>query len=245
MIKFFRRIRQKLLSENRFSKYLIYAIGEILLVVVGILIALQVNNWNESQKNRDKEKLILNELLSSINKDLDHYELNNNHRLQRKRNGLDSLNRYINSNKSIADSLFFKFYNDMKQDITLEYDSGAFQALNSLGLDIIKNDSLRSKINQAYSVSLPFRISFNRPEIIQTKILELEYKIHKFIPKLTADRTTRMTKVLNVENVLQNQDFYWILDMETTQYWDYMVHNRGIKEILEELKTDIEQELSK
>jgi hypothetical protein len=50
MIKFFRKIRQKLLSENKFSKYLIYAIGEIVLVVIGILIALQINNWNEERK---------------------------------------------------------------------------------------------------------------------------------------------------------------------------------------------------
>ncbi|WP_276388315.1 DUF6090 family protein [Eudoraea chungangensis] len=46
MIKFFRKIRQSLLSENKFSKYLIYAVGEIVLVVIGILIALQINNWN-------------------------------------------------------------------------------------------------------------------------------------------------------------------------------------------------------
>ncbi|WP_115461322.1 DUF6090 family protein [Winogradskyella aurantiaca] len=52
MIKFFRRIRQNLLSEGKTGKYFKYAIGEILLVVIGILIALQVNNWNESQKKR-------------------------------------------------------------------------------------------------------------------------------------------------------------------------------------------------
>ena len=51
MIKFFRKIRQRLLTENKFSKYLIYAIGEIFLVVVGILIALQVNNWNIERKS--------------------------------------------------------------------------------------------------------------------------------------------------------------------------------------------------
>lgn len=51
MIKFFRRIRQRLLSENKFSKYLVYAIGEIILVVIGILIALQVNNANEMRKS--------------------------------------------------------------------------------------------------------------------------------------------------------------------------------------------------
>jgi hypothetical protein len=50
MIKFFRKIRQKLLTENKFSKYLIYAIGEILLAVIGILIALRINNWNKELK---------------------------------------------------------------------------------------------------------------------------------------------------------------------------------------------------
>ena len=50
MIKFFRKIRQRLLTENKFSKYLLYAIGEIILVVIGILIALQINNWNEGRK---------------------------------------------------------------------------------------------------------------------------------------------------------------------------------------------------
>lgn len=56
MIKFFRIIRQQLLSQNRFSKYLLYAIGEILLVMVGILLALQVNNWNEDKKLKVKKE---------------------------------------------------------------------------------------------------------------------------------------------------------------------------------------------
>ncbi len=55
MIKFFRKIRQRLLTENKFSKYLIYAIGEIILVVIGILIALQINNWNELNKIKKSE----------------------------------------------------------------------------------------------------------------------------------------------------------------------------------------------
>ena len=52
MIKFFRNIRQNLLIENKTGKYLKYAIGEIFLVVIGILIALQINNWNEDRKNQ-------------------------------------------------------------------------------------------------------------------------------------------------------------------------------------------------
>lgn len=61
MIKFFRKIRKKLLSENKFRKYLYYAIGEIALVMIGILLALQVNNWNKNSKlNLKKEELKFN-----------------------------------------------------------------------------------------------------------------------------------------------------------------------------------------
>ena len=59
MIKFFRKIRQKLLTENKFSKYLLYAVGEIFLVVIGILIALQINNNSENYKKRQFEITIL------------------------------------------------------------------------------------------------------------------------------------------------------------------------------------------
>ena len=66
MIKFFRKIRQKMLIENKFSKYLIYAIGEIILVVIGILIALAINNWKENQKLRNQEITYLNNLRDDL-----------------------------------------------------------------------------------------------------------------------------------------------------------------------------------
>ena len=54
MIKFFRNIRKALLAENKFTKYLMYAIGEIVLVVIGILIALSINNWNEDNASFER-----------------------------------------------------------------------------------------------------------------------------------------------------------------------------------------------
>ncbi|WP_406685217.1 DUF6090 family protein [Seonamhaeicola sp. MEBiC1930] len=66
MIKIFRTIRRKLLSENKFSKYLIYAIGEIILVVIGILIALQVNNWNIERKSELKAEELSENLLQEL-----------------------------------------------------------------------------------------------------------------------------------------------------------------------------------
>ena len=62
MIKFFRKIRQNLLMENKTGQYFKYAIGEILLVIIGILIALQINNWNELNKTEAFELKMLNEI---------------------------------------------------------------------------------------------------------------------------------------------------------------------------------------
>ncbi|MFD2725699.1 DUF6090 family protein [Hyunsoonleella rubra] len=85
MIKFFRKIRQKLLSENKFSKYLLYAIGEIVLVVIGILIALQINNWNENRVAKIEEKTILKNINTEflqnkkvIQQTYEYFEIGNN-----------------------------------------------------------------------------------------------------------------------------------------------------------------------
>ena len=69
MIRFFKNIRKKLASENKISAYLRYAIGEIVLVVIGILIALQVNNWNEARKAKNNEIELAEQLLSDAKAD--------------------------------------------------------------------------------------------------------------------------------------------------------------------------------
>ena len=70
MVKFFRKIRQNLLSEGKTGKYLKCAIGEIVLVVIGILIALQINNWNENQKLETKTQDYYVQLLDDLNSDI-------------------------------------------------------------------------------------------------------------------------------------------------------------------------------
>jgi hypothetical protein len=70
MIKFFRKIRQNLLMENKTGKYFKYAIGEIVLVVIGILIALQINNWNQSRQNQRLELEYLIGIKANLNDDI-------------------------------------------------------------------------------------------------------------------------------------------------------------------------------
>lgn len=69
MFRFLRQIRIRLLAENRFIKYLLYAIGEIVLVVIGILIALTINNNNDYRKDRITEKAILENLVKDLERD--------------------------------------------------------------------------------------------------------------------------------------------------------------------------------
>ena len=74
MIKFFRKIRYDLMEKNKTGKYLKYAIGEIILVVIGILIALQINSWNQDKQNRQQEQQILSQLLKEYSNNLNQIE---------------------------------------------------------------------------------------------------------------------------------------------------------------------------
>ena len=72
MFKFFRNIRQSLLMKDKISKYYKYAFGEIILVVIGILIALSINNWNEARKNRIEQLILINNIIEDLRLDSIH-----------------------------------------------------------------------------------------------------------------------------------------------------------------------------
>jgi uncharacterized protein YlxW (UPF0749 family) len=74
MIKFFRKIRQRLLTDNKFGKYILYSIGEIVLVMIGILLALQVNNWNTAKILDARELVLLSELKSNLETNIENLQ---------------------------------------------------------------------------------------------------------------------------------------------------------------------------
>ena len=153
MIKFFRKIRQRLLSENNFSKYMFYAIGEIILVVIGILIALQINNWNEQRKDRLKEKQIYENLLASLKRDS--LELVKVLSLQ---------NKSLEKQQLVIQSKFSTITESMNEDdvniLLLDICNGIFSffpkygtynsILSNNGLDIIKSNEIKTLITDLY-----------------------------------------------------------------------------------------------
>lgn len=154
MIKFFRKIRQKLLSENKFSKYLLYAIGEIILVVIGILIALQINTWNNNKEAKLYEKKILSEIKIALQRDLDMFK-RLKRRIDLKDRAIDTL-LLVRKNKLILSEKHTINYIDKASiGILFSYDKGAYETVKSVGLEKIKTDSLRNRLIRFYEVFLP------------------------------------------------------------------------------------------
>ena len=146
MIKFFRKIRQRLLGENRFNKYLIYAVGEIILVMIGILLALQVSNWNEIRTKDKKENFVLASIhkeFKANKKQLD--SIIKQHKMVR-RNCAKIIDFFPITSKPkphVLDSLSAYLFNSYG-GYTFNPSQTSIQSLASTSsFDIIKNDTLR------------------------------------------------------------------------------------------------------
>lgn len=152
MLKFFRNIRQNSISENKFSQYMTYAIGEILLVVVGILIALQINNWNETQKINEWEERFLTDLKNELNNDLE--QLTTVYTMQINKGNacrkvLELIKTAKKEDKSLIDSVYAvsQSWNTTFFPTTGVYDSG----MSAGKIENIENDSLKYAIMNLYN----------------------------------------------------------------------------------------------
>ncbi|MCA0154272.1 DUF6090 family protein [Winogradskyella vincentii] len=170
MIKFFRKIRYNLMSENKTGKYFKYAIGEIVLVVIGILIALQINNWNEKRKAENKELKLLIELkddLVETKNDL----LTDIEKIPRLLEVTNALYKAIITDQ-ISDTDPFKLPGSFFQTTILFPKLSAHEAIRSEGITIISNEKLRKKITDFYQLQLN-RVAWSeaRLETLNTEVL--------------------------------------------------------------------------
>jgi len=148
MIKFFRHIRKSLLMENKTTKYFKYAIGEIVLVVIGILIALQINNWNQNRVSKLNEIKTLNQLNVDLKSNLiEIIELDSLMKI-RSNAGKKILNHFKN-NENVTDSLryFFERFNGRN---IFNNANTTYKNIENSKSNIISNDSLRMQITYIY-----------------------------------------------------------------------------------------------
>ena len=177
MIKFFRKIRYDLMEKNKTGKYMKYAIGEIILVVIGILIALWINDWNQEKKNERIEIVFLEDFKSDVETDIQTLKdrINTNNRMVA---NADSILLTLSNKKQLSKQELVKFYN---QSLSLTNESyfiaekstiNQFEA-NSYG-NLISSRELKDKLFSYYSTN-------ERIEINMEKSLQL-YQ-HNFLTK--------------------------------------------------------------
>lgn len=190
MIKFFRHIRKSLLMENKTSKYIKYAIGEIVLVVIGILLALQVNNWNERRIQRQNE----NKFLTGINSE---FTLNKAYLLN-----TDKMNKEALKTGKLLMSLIKEDLKTLKQK---NIDSLIFQVFEYGGFEISETTVL--EIMQAG------QLQNLQSEVLKSVILDWSQKKNRTRrnrENLTS-KTDDLVKYLMKRYPLKNIDKYGVL----------------------------------
>jgi hypothetical protein len=201
MLRFFRQIRKKLIKQENVRKYLWYALGEILLVMIGILLALQVNNWNENRKEKIYEHRMLIELSVALVNDIGNFRL-----LEDMISNLEESIFYLTDASNMddrrsleIDSVRHHLDSVWGFGVYIAYNEGPYEALKSSGLDKISNDSLRNEIAKLYSFSLPSADAWIN-EIIRGSI-DAKFRYFDLLFDIQVERSGQaLEKTLIVEN---------------------------------------------
>jgi hypothetical protein len=233
MIKFFRKIRQNMLMENKTGTYFKYAIGEIVLVVIGILIALSINNWNETNKNEREQIVFLNNLKNDLKNDL--IQLDQILKLQKEK--LSTVNELKDQLLSIKDfekieQLFVKLTSDNN---TYFPNTGSYTTSVSSGkIASLNPSSLRIAITNLYE-RYYYRLIYNG-EFYDKKLNEVISSQGKFFNTLTLK--------LNSKDVIEDSEFVNLITMWFMENSIYVKKGEETKsEILNVLKL-VEQRLN-
>ena len=248
MIKFFRKIRQNLIMENKTSKYFKYAIGEIVLVVIGILIALQINNWNQNRLDRNFENVMLKEVKNSLESDMEIYDIFVQ-RASAKKDGIQELLQLIDSKKSYPDSVLLRAYNKMTIGFIFNYNKGGYEAIKSVGLDKISNDSLRTKLIATYEMDLPRLELFFKS--IEKDVTNQEYKLNlhnalwKRIQIQMPDNSLKLvSRPINSEEFINEPDLIDRIKIEQDNLSSLTIRLPYFKNIIENTLLFVNQELN-
>ena len=243
MINFFRKIRKKMADDNKPMKYIRYAIGEILLVVIGILIALQVNTWNENRKSKNTEVLLLDELISNLEADI--YSINYDFNTHTE--ALESCNRILRTldeNKEYNDSFSIDISHTNCYSV-FKYNQGAYQSLKSIGIETISDRKLISQIVDLYDHW--YEIYAENQRILTEDILNFKRNYYnrvfnKFqVFKIEDDEFKYGGEMipLNFDSLKNDGEFKYIILSLKESHEQLLYLNKFIANMIESLKKEI------
>jgi hypothetical protein len=252
MLTFFRRIRKGLLgsgqarkpasspvpsgTEGKVERYLLYAIGEIALVVIGILIALQINNWNEWRKDRKTELEVLQELNETLLRNTE--ELKSNIELTSTANqSRDLIIALFSQKSSYSDTLGRHFFRSGLISDQSVLDHSGYEMLKNEGFDLIRSASLRKQIVNLFEIDY-VDLQINETEEFWNVYVEelLVYGTHNFTDRRTPKDINSLLQdsyfAENLKAIREHED--WLNHLRNTAFSETQKVLRLIKEELDQ-----------
>ena len=230
MIKFFRKIRYNLMEKNKTGKYLKYAIGEILLVIIGILIAVSINGWNEDRKLKNAEQSILKDLKQEmiINLKALEFAIEENERSFQTAIEMRALFKDRAAFDKMSDSLFYASIRKLNWNVTYDPQNGILNSIISSG-----------QINQLSNKELKYLLASLKE--LTTDAIENTRKIEAQRDDLMKSAWTNAMIMkdgknvgLKVKSIYEHPEFRW-----ATNHLFYFQRKDGLKEE-KELTTTLE-----
>lgn len=224
MIKFFRKIRKHLLSEGKTGKYLKYALGEIILVMIGILLALQVNNWNEYRKSQQAKRLYVNRLISDLKADVNAFSFHLNSAKSKANDG-KYIMTVINDNKPIVnDKIFVLRLQNVGRVFVPKKANNTFLDLQGSGnLKLFKDVSLVNEIRKYYISDVDFWYAHY-----------VERTTEGFLPIVTEILPFRIAEEIINSEIKENPNLSPFLNYEN---YDISISSLELEEIVTNIKS--------
>jgi hypothetical protein len=235
MLRLFRKTGMQSSVEKK--TYWAFTVTEFLLIVLGILLALQIDNWNQKRQEKKLENVLLHELLLNLQSDLKDAVYNDSS-LTAIVNSSEIILKYIEEDRPYQDSLEHHFAN-LTGGTIYNRNLAAYESLKSIGIGLISNNDLRQQITYLYSVRYDYLLKLE--ELHHHVVIETLYPV--IAEQIDLDRTHQKATPLDPSEISKNIVFkenikrnLVFLDAQIQEY-------QNIRTLITELIRDIEKEL--